>query len=68
MNRLEHMRGLADEVHTVLTGTKTEFTITARDRNGVPRQFKGRVIRNPLMEQESVLLIAVPVTAEREQA
>ena len=58
--RAEGSERLVEELRAALNSTKTEFFIELSSRDGVTHRLKGRIIRNPLMEQESVLLIEVP--------
>ena len=66
LTKVEGMENLVGELHDVLGSTKTEFSFTIKARNGESHRFKGRLIRNPLMEQESVLIMDVPLSQSTE--
>ncbi|MFC1485398.1 HAMP domain-containing protein [Candidatus Latescibacterota bacterium] len=64
--KFEHLRQFVEEIQLALSGTKTEFVIQLESQDGTTHRFRGRLIRNAMMEQESVVLLGEPPISPEE--
>jgi len=59
IENIEVMNNFADELKKKMSGTKNNIFLDIHDRDGEVVKLKGRLIRNSVMELESVVIVGV---------
>lgn len=59
IKQVKEMNDLAEKLQKKIAETASNFSLDIIDQNGMPVKMKGRLVRNPLMSLESVVLVGV---------